>query len=125
MKSDLVIPGYEVIDLLGEGAFGAVYKVQQQGQFYALKVMKPRSDSAQNVIVNLRQEAKALACLRSPHVVRIHELGEVNGKEYLVMQFVDGVPLSVKMKAGASEEEIAGWALQMAKGLNEVHRRGL
>src|SRR5271157_4842624 len=86
---------YEVVEVLGEGGMGAVYKATDPriGRTVAIKVIK--RDFAENpqLLRRLYIEARAVANLPHPNIVAVYELGEENGSPYLVMQYLDGTPL--------------------------------
>src|SRR5208283_3644044 len=86
---------YDVVDVLGEGGMGAVYKAIDPGmrRTVAIKVMK--GDFAQDPELRKRfdTEARAVGNLTHPNIVVVYDFGEENGSPYLVMQFLDGTPL--------------------------------
>ena len=83
---------YEFIKLLGQGGMGAVYKARdrQLGRIVALKFIRGGDP---NLIMRFLQEARAQARLNHPGICKVYEVGEVNGKAYIAMQFIDGLPL--------------------------------
>jgi serine/threonine-protein kinase len=83
---------YEFIKLLGQGGMGAVYKARdrQLGRIVALKFIRGGDP---NLIMRFLQEARAQARLNHPGICKVYEVGEVDGKAYIAMQFIDGVPL--------------------------------
>ncbi len=88
-------PNLEVLGLLGEGGMGVVYKARQRtlDRIVALKVLPPRDDLDAGFSDRFAREARALARLDHPNIVRVHEFGEEDGLFYLVMEYVEGVTL--------------------------------
>jgi serine/threonine protein kinase/signal transduction histidine kinase/tetratricopeptide (TPR) repeat protein len=125
MDSQFHLPSYEILEFIGEGAFGNVYRVRQGENFYALKLMKDASISPTQSVVNLRNEARSMAVLNSPHIAKIHEYGEHDGQEYLVMELIEGGQLASRIPLGMSEADVVKFGIQIAQGLAEIHRRGL
>ena len=78
------IPGYDVLDELGRGGMGVVYKAEQKGlkRTVALKMMLGGNHASQESRVRFRAEAEAVARLHHPNVVQIHEIGEQQSLPY-------------------------------------------
>ncbi len=75
------IPGYEILEQLGEGGMGVVYKARQQGlnRLVALKMIRGGSSARIDHLARFRVEAEAVAQLRHPNIVQIYDIGEVDG----------------------------------------------
>lgn len=95
------IPGYQILEKIGEGGMGAVYKARQLRleRTVAIKVLHPGPDG-QNPIRNFQAESRLMAALSDPHIVAIHDCGELDGLYYLVMEYVGGPNLRSLMKPG-------------------------
>ena len=121
------IPRYEIRDKLGEGASAVVYRAwdRELRRPVALKVLR---DVAGGQIVRdrFRREAQAAAALAHPNVVAVHDAGEADGRLYLVMELVDGRPLS-EVIAGRlwGERELVAVVEKAARGLSTAHARGI
>ncbi len=125
------LPQLEVLELLGYGGMGAVYKAKQKSldRLVALKVIKAELADVGGFADRFEREAKALAKLNHPNIVGVHEFGEVGGQFYLVMEYVDGTDLRQLMSAGDLQPAQALCivpqiceALQYAHDLGIVHR---
>jgi predicted Ser/Thr protein kinase len=94
----LKIPGYRVLDVIGEGGMGTVYEAEQHDPHrrVAIKVLFARS---QNALVRFKAEAQIMARLDHPGIARVLEAGEAEGKPYLVMEHVDGETLDLHVKS--------------------------
>ena len=90
-----LFPQLEILELIGRGGMGAVYKARQPGleRTVALKILPPGRPGASNSSERFNREAKALARLSHPNIVAVHEFGQVGDFRYLVMEYVDGVNL--------------------------------
>ncbi|MBS0207997.1 MAG: protein kinase [Planctomycetes bacterium] len=124
-------PNLEVIELLGRGGMGVVYKARQRalGRLVALKLMAPECAAEPKFAERFVQEAQALAALNHPNIVTIHDFGQAGSFYYVLMEFVDGVNLRQAMTAGRFTPEQAlvmvppiCEALQYAHDHKIVHR---
>ena len=90
-----LFPQLEIVRLLGQGGMGAVYLARQPGldRLVALKILTPPSVAGRDFAERFIREARALAKLSHPNIVAVHDFGEVSGRFYLLMEFVDGVTL--------------------------------
>src|SRR5664279_1240416 len=90
------IAHYQILEKLGEGGMGVVYKARdtQLDRLVALKVL--RADKVANPDRKLRfvQEAKAASALNHPNIVTIHDIDSAGGHEFMVMEYITGKPLS-------------------------------
>src|SRR5262249_38292664 len=90
------IPRYEVLDELGKGVMGVVYKVRNLaiGRVEALKVMRSRRTADPLVLQRFQQEIRAMAPFEHPRIVRIYAAGEHEGRPYFTMEFIAGGSLA-------------------------------
>lgn len=124
-------PSLEIIELAGYGGMGAVYKVRQPqlARFAALKILFPEKQSSPQFAERFEREARTLADLSHPNIVRVYDFGKVDGRFYLLMEFVDGLTLRQLFRARRlSPAEVVGIvpkicdALQYAHDLGVIHR---
>jgi diguanylate cyclase (GGDEF)-like protein len=117
------VPGLEVLGELGRGTETAVYRVQRDGSDYALKILDSPQDGT---LAAFRREATLLAALDHPHLPRVHEVGTVGARPYLVMDFVAGRPLA-DLVAGQPLDpwQVVSQALDLVEPLAAMHRQGL
>ncbi len=97
-------PQWEIVELLGQGGMGAVYKVRQKDldRWAALKVLPSDVANAPNFAERFQREARTLAQLSHQHIVTVYEFGQCDGVFYLLMEFVDGVTLRQAIRAGTT-----------------------
>lgn len=93
-------PQLEILELIGQGGMGAVYKAKQVrlDRVVALKVLPKDAERGQEFADRFTREAKAMARLSHPNIIAIHDYGEAGGWFYFVMEFVDGVNMRQAMK---------------------------
>jgi len=124
-------PQLEIIELIGQGGMGAVYKARQPklNRIVALKILPPVIGNEPAFARRFTREAQALAQLNHPGIVTLYEFGEANGQFYFLMEFVDGVNLRQLLQGGriAAREALAIVpqicdALQFAHDQGIVHR---
>ena len=96
------LPQFEIIELLGKGGMGVVYKARQPAldRLVALKILPPADALSPDFVERFRREARALAKLNHPNIVAIHDSGEQGGLYFFVMEYVDGVNLRQLFEGG-------------------------
>ena len=123
---------YELLSLLGAGGMGQVWRARdsQTNRVVALKVLPENSAHDEEPRERFRRECQAVAQLTEPHVIPIHDFGDIDGRLYLNMRLVDGTDLRTLIKehgamppqrAVAIIAQVAG-ALQAAHDVGLVHR---
>ncbi|MEI6175643.1 MAG: DUF4019 domain-containing protein [Verrucomicrobiota bacterium] len=123
-----LFPQFEILELIGKGGMGAVYKVRQKDldRIVALKILPPEIGRSQEFSSRFTREAKALAKLNHPGIVTIHEFGEQDGLYFILMEFVDGVNLAQLMKTGRiSPREALAIVPQICDALQFAHDQGI
>ena len=124
-------PKLEVLELLGKGGMGAVYKARQPGldRLVAVKILPVEISDDPDFVERFQREARALAKLSHPHIVAVYDYGQIDDLCYIIMEFVDGTNLrqAVRTKTLASDEALAivpqiCEALQFAHDEGVVHR---
>ena len=94
-----VIPNYEILEELGRGGMGVVFKARQValGRIVALKTILAHGSIREEQRRRFVQEAKAMALLQHPNIVQIHEIGEQGEHPFLVMEYVEGENLAASL----------------------------
>jgi serine/threonine protein kinase len=125
----LVVGNYLLLEPLGGGAMGQVFKARQQqhNRIVALKLIRKERVSSVKSLERFQREARAIARLSSPHVVAIYEADEADGSHFIAMEFLDGTNLdALVQKGGPLPVALAcDYARQAALGLQHAHERGL
>jgi serine/threonine protein kinase len=117
-------PGLEMLELLGQGGMGAVYKARQSklDRIVAVKVLPQDWGKDSAFAERFAREAKALAKLNHPHIVAVHDFGESDGLFYLVMEYVDGANLrSILANGGLEPHEALAIVPQICDALQYAH----
>ena len=123
-----LFPQLEILELIGKGGMGAVYKARQKqlDRIVALKILPPSIDNEPAFAERFAREAKALAKLNHPNIVTLYEFGNVSGQFYFLMEFVDGVNLRQLLHAGRiSPREALAIVPQICDALQFAHDQGI
>ena len=123
-----IFPQFEILELIGQGGMGAVYKVRQKDldRIVALKILPPAIGQSPEFAARFTREAKALGKLNHPGIVTLHEFGQQEGLYFILMEFVDGVNLAQLMKSGRiSPREALAIVPQICEALQFAHDQGI
>ncbi len=130
---DQVGPRYTIIRLLGTGGMGAVYQAfdHELGVAVAIKVIRPAAQSdataARDLELRFKRELVLARQITHKYVVRIHDIGDVDGMKYLTMPFIDGETLAdlLRREGKLPVSRVVALARQVALGLNAAHDKGV
>src|SRR5437870_13314573 len=97
-----LFPQLEILELLGQGGMGAVYKARQPGldRLVALKILPPEAVRDPSFAERFRREARALAKLNHPNIVSVYDSGKAGELYYFIMEFIDGLNLRQLLRTG-------------------------
>jgi hypothetical protein len=131
---DEIAGRYEVVQKLGAGAFGTVYKARDRilGRMVAIKTIRFEGSAASgasrtDLVNRFKREAVISAQLKHPNIVTIHDISEFEGMSYLAMEFIDGVGLDRELAAAGRlpVDRAAALGAQIAEALDFAHRHGV
>lgn len=126
---ELVLGQYLILEQLGEGSMGVVFKAwhRKMGRVVALKVIRKERLTSAEVVHRFQREIRAAAQLTHPNIVHAYDADEVDGTHFLVMEFVDGASLARLLKLwGPVPIPLAcDFAHQVALGLDHAYERGV
>jgi len=128
MEGSTVAGKYRIIEKLGEGGMGVVYKAEDTrlDRMVALKFLPPELMKDPDAKERFVREAKAAAALSHPNICTIHEIDEEEGKSFIVMEYIEGQSIREKAKKSPLEiTEALDIAIQAVQGLEEAHKRGI
>ena len=123
-----LFPQLEILELIGKGGMGAVYKARQPAldRFVALKILAPRSGGDLDFAERFTREARALARLSHPNIVAVYDFGQAGALSYFIMEHVDGPNLRQVEQAGRlSPREALEIIPQICGALQFAHDEGI
>ncbi|MGE0708559.1 MAG: protein kinase [Planctomycetota bacterium] len=114
---------YRVLGRVGHGGMGVIYRIQDKaGRVLALKRL--RRDASQDARARFRREAEAIARLKHPAIVGIHDVGDQDGLPYYTMDYVEGRELQ-EVRHELPREALLGVVAKVARGLHYAHEQGI
>jgi serine/threonine protein kinase len=147
-SGSIVAAGFKIVDLLGEGGMGLVYRAEdvKLGRRVALKFLPEESAKDPAALARFEREAHAASALEHPNICPIYEFGEHEGQPFLVMQFLEGETLRELLekrklanqklglgthraqssdRLGLPLEQLLNISIQVAAGLEAAHKKGI
>src|SRR5262245_42554089 len=126
--SGRAIGSYQLMSRLGAGGMGEVYLAHDMklDRRVALKVLSPELAADRDRLRRFHQEARAASSLNHPHIVVVHDFGELDGRPYMVTEFIDGETLRHRLQKGRLPiRDVVDIGVQTASALAAAHARGL
>jgi serine/threonine-protein kinase len=124
----LTLPGFEVLKELGRGGMGVVYQARQLApeRLVALKFLLHAEQAPPEVLYRFRAEGAALARLRHPNIVQIHEVGTAEGAPFLVLEYLEGGSLKDHARRKPQPpREAAALVETLARAMHAAHQQGI
>src|ERR1700720_3986821 len=119
---------YEILSPLGAGGMGEVYKAKDTRleRTVAIKVLPPHLSSSEEVRQRFEREARTISSLSHPHICALYDVGNQDGVEYLVMEYLEGETLADRLLKGPlPTEQTLRYGIEIADALDKAHRQGI
>ena len=116
---------YEVLSPLGAGGMGEVYRAKDTrlDREVAVKVLPEHLSSNSELRQRFEREARAISALTHPHICTLHDVGNQDGIEYLVMELIEGQSLAQRLENGAlPPDQVIRYGIEIADALEAAHR---
>lgn len=129
MAENLLGGRYQLLDVIGEGGMATVRKARDTalGRVVAVKVLRPQYASDAEFRERFRREAQSAAALSHPNIVNVYDVGQHDGANYIVMELVDGRPLSeiIATEGRISVDRAIDYGLGILDALEHAHANGV
>ena len=126
---ELVAGRYRILQELGHGGYGVVYRARQDamGRDVAIKILRPEAAKDEVEVERFRREVFHASGLRHPNTITLYDFGETNGLFYIIMEYLQGMNLRDRlMKDGPLEADQAlNVVTQILRALREAHEHGI
>ena len=119
---------YEIVGPIGAGGMGEVYRAKDTrlGREVAIKVLPSHLSNHPDLKARFEREAKAISQLTHPHICTLYDVGSENGKDFLVMELLEGQSLADLLAKGAlPTEQVLSFGTEIADALDRAHRAGI
>ncbi len=119
---------YRLLNKIGEGSSGEVFEAEhiELGRRYAVKVLSAAHTAATDAVERFRREARAIAKISHPNLVRLHDFGKsLDGRMFLAMELLSGKTLDIHAEKGIGWREAIRLAIQASRALEAAHAAGL
>ena len=119
---------YEILTQLGAGGMGEVYRARDTrlGRDVAIKVLPAHLSTSPEVRARFEREARAISQLNHPHICSLHDIGRQDDIDYLVMEYLEGETLAVRLTKGPLPlAEVLRHGIEIANALDCAHRSGI
>jgi serine/threonine protein kinase len=129
MIGKLLLNRYELLEKIGEGGMGIVYKAKCHllSRIVAVKILKSELNNDEEFVARFKREATSAARLSHPNIVNVHDVGTDNDINFIVMEYINGKTLKqiIKSSGRLSSKETINIASQIARALDCAHKNNI
>jgi serine/threonine protein kinase len=119
---------YEIVAPIGAGGMGEVYRARDTrlDRTVAIKVLSAHLSDDVTRRQRFEREAKAISSLNHPHICTLYDVGQQDGADFIVMEYLEGETLAARLEKGALPvAQVLEYAIQIASALDKAHRNGV
>jgi len=119
---------YEILSAIGAGGMGEVYRARDTrlNRIVAVKVLPTHLADRSELRERFEREARTIASLNHPHICTLFDIGQQDGIDYIVMEYLEGETLAQRLHKGSLPlEQVLQYAIEIADALDKEHRRGV
>jgi eukaryotic-like serine/threonine-protein kinase len=128
-----LVPGaklgpYEVLSAIGAGGMGEVYRARDTrlNRIVAIKVLSKHVSAQPELRERFEREARAISSLQHPNICTLHDIGQQDGIDFLVLEYVEGEPLDQRIAKGPLPiDQVLRYGAEIANALDKAHRQGI
>src|ERR1700746_761845 len=128
-----ILPGrrlgpYEILSAIGAGGMGEVYRARDTrlDRIVAIKVLPAHLADRSDLRERFDREARVVASLNHPHICTLHDIGQQDGIDFLVMEYLEGETLAQRLAKGPMPlEQVLQYAIEISDALDKAHRKGV
>jgi eukaryotic-like serine/threonine-protein kinase len=128
-----ILPGrrlgpYEILSAIGAGGMGEVYRARDTrlDRIVAIKILPDTRVGRADLRERFEREARAIASLNHPHICVLHDIGQQDGIDYLVMEYLEGETLAQRLLKGALPmQHVLKYSIEISDALDKAHRKGI
>jgi serine/threonine protein kinase len=119
---------YEILSAIGAGGMGEVYRARDTRleRIVAVKILPDHLSDRAELRERFEREARTVASLNHPHICTLHDIGQQDGTDFLVMEYLEGETLVERLKKGPLPlDQVLQYAIEIADALDKAHRKGI
>src|ERR1700739_2264564 len=119
---------YEILSAMGAGGMGEVYRARDTRleRIIAVKILPNHLSDRAELCERVEREARTIASLNHPHLCTRHDIGQQNGTDFLVMEYLEGETLAERLKKGPLPlDQVLQYAIEISDALDKAHRKGI
>jgi serine/threonine protein kinase len=119
---------YEILSAIGAGGMGEVYRARDTRleRIVAVKILPDHLSDRAELRERFEREARTVASLNHPHICTLHDIGQQDGTDFLVMEYLEGETLAERLKKGPLPlDQVLQYAIEISDALDKAHRKGI